>query len=169
MKRLVNLIGAITIAAGVLLAVAATAITSAGAASTTVEVAAPGTVTRGDPGQVFELAVFHPPVASFCDVTVVTENNPSIHPDTDLIISTRDQAILFQSIEDAPGQVSTTRSVLFGRVATVLLRLGPDGVASGGITLTLDCEDPPPVTTTTPSPIVPPCRARLAGGRSSSA
>ncbi len=149
MRRLVNLIGAITIAAGVLLAVAAIAMTSAGADPVTVEILPSGSVHSGAEGDVFEVAVFNPPVVGLCDVAVETENNPSIHLETDLIISTRGQAILVPSIEDAPGQTTVTAGVLFGRTATVLLRLGPDGIASGGITLQLECEDPPPVTTTT--------------------
>jgi hypothetical protein len=93
-----------------------------------------------------------------CDVTATAENQSSVHPDSNLIIASGGDSITLLDVERAPGAVTTTSETLtLGSEITVSLEIGPDGIFSGGITVTAECESAPspspsPTTTETPSP-----------------
>jgi hypothetical protein len=93
-----------------------------------------------------------------CQVTATAENQSSVHPDSNLIISSGSDSITLLDVEREPGAVTTTTQTLtLGSEITISLEIGPDGIFSGGITLTATCESAPspspsPTTTDTPSP-----------------
>lgn len=117
-------------------------------------------ILRGEPGQVIQVASSDVPaefVGQRCDLAGRTWNQTSIHPDTDLLIVNGDQTLILQDVEDE-GNVEHSGGT-FETVSDsieVFVRLGPDGISSGGFTVTLDCAPVPPTTeaptTTVPDP-----------------
>lgn len=105
------------------------------------------TVVRGDEGDVVELVtvpVEADEVGMVCDITVVGENNPSLHPNSDLIITSNGASF---EVPDVEAEVEgTTRGgvegVVLGEQVMVEVRLGQDGVFSGGMVLTSECAPP---------------------------
>jgi LPXTG-motif cell wall-anchored protein len=111
------------------------------------------TVVRGEPGSEHLLAteqVAAENVGRECDVVAEGANNESTHPDTDLLVRSGGSEVVALDVERAPG-VTTEASgtIVLGSDVSVFVRLGPDGVFSGGLVVTLDCAPPPPTTTTT--------------------
>jgi hypothetical protein len=93
-----------------------------------------------------------------CQVTATAENQSSVHPDSNLIITSGSDSITLLDVERAPGAVTTASETLtLSSEITVSLEIGPDGIFSGGITVVAACDSAPspspsPTTTETPSP-----------------
>jgi len=84
-----------------------------------------------------------------CEAVYAGENNSSVHPGTDLIITSGGETVELSDVEDAPGAVtSSTDTIIIGSTVTVSVRLGNDGISSLGATLDLTCVPPVPETTT---------------------
>jgi uncharacterized repeat protein (TIGR01451 family) len=76
-------------------------------------------------------------------------NQPSVHPGNDLIVASGDDSIVLEDVEREPGAVTTAEALLtLGPSVTVSLRMGPDGIFSGGLVFSIG-ECAPPTTTTT--------------------
>jgi hypothetical protein len=88
---------------------------------------------------------------SSCNVQADAENQSSVHPGNDLIVSSgSDSVTLFDVEREAGALTMASGDLTLGSEVTVSLSLGPDGVFSGGITVTIgSCGT---VTTTTPPP-----------------
>jgi hypothetical protein len=105
-------------------------------------------VVRGAPGDVVELVtapVGADEVGMICVITAVSDNNTSTHPNSDLIIETNGDSFTISDVEAAPEQKkqeSSVEGVELGDKVTVSVRLGEDGVFSGGVVLTSDCAEP---------------------------
>ena len=80
-------------------------------------------------------------VGATCTVSGATENNSSVHPDNDLILTSGTTTAEVGDIEDIPGQVVTgSGPMTLGETIDVSLRFGPDGLTSAGIRLTFTCD-----------------------------
>jgi len=115
-----------------------------------------GTVVRGAPGSEHLLAtvpVAPEDVGQECGAVVVGANNSSVHPNTDLFLRSGGSEVTALDVEREPGAVTETAGTLvLGTDVSISVRLGADGVFSGGgLTVTLDCP-PEPTTTTTEAP-----------------
>jgi len=113
-----------------------------------------GTVVRGAPGSEHLLAtvpVAPEDVGQECGAVVVGANNSSVHPNTDLFLRSGGSEVVALDVEREPAAVTETAGTLvLGTDVSIFVRLGADGVFSGGgLTVTLDC---PPETTTTEAP-----------------
>jgi hypothetical protein len=88
---------------------------------------------------------------SRCNVQADAENQSSVHPGNDLIVASGSDSETLFDVEREAGVLTTASGELtLGSEVTVSLSLGPDGIFSGGITVTIgSCET---VTTTTPPP-----------------
>ena len=98
-------------------------------------------------------------VGSTCDVNVNLANNQSTHPNSDLIISSGSSTVVALDVErDADAIIDTTPGTitLEADTVTVSVRLGPDGLFSGGFTISFACTPPPPPPTTAPPTTVTP-------------
>lgn len=90
-------------------------------------------------------------VGATCEATLRAENNSSVHPNNDLIISGGENTVRLENVEDAPGNVvSGSGPAILGDTIRVEMQLGPDGRTSGGFTLEFDCEPLAPPTTVPP-------------------
>ncbi len=112
------------------------------------------TVVYADEGSVTRLDQATTPselVGLTCPVVAAAENQSSVHPGNDLIVASDGDSMVLADVERAPGAVTPGDGTLtLGETITVSLRMGRDGVFSGGMTVTLgDCA--PPTTTTTSS------------------
>jgi len=93
-----------------------------------------------------------------CDVTAIEGgNNKSVHPDNDLTVQSVNTVTLFD-VERASGVSTVADGPLDSDgTATVILRLGGDGIYSADLILHFDCEEPSSsTTTTTPSTTIGP-------------
>lgn len=110
-------------------------------------------VVRADEGSETELASAPVPAelqGSTCRADAEADNQESVHPNNDLIIATGDARTVIPGVEDEAGQVSVSSgAVVLGETVTVLLRMGPDEVFSGGLVVSVDCTAAPPTTDTT--------------------
>ena len=88
---------------------------------------------------------------SSCNVQSEAENQSSVHPGNDLIVASGSDSVTLFNVEREAGALTTASGDLtLGSEVIVSLSLGPDGVFSGGIIVTIgSCET---VTTTTPPP-----------------
>lgn len=86
-----------------------------------------------------------------CDVNVTGANNESVHPNSDIIVTSAN-TVTVHDVEREAGasNLPADGTLQLGDTVTVSVRLGEDGVFSGG-TLVVDfaCTSPPPPTTTT--------------------
>jgi hypothetical protein len=121
------------------------------------------TVVRGEEGSVHLLAtepVAAQDVGRECEVVVVGANNPSVHPNTDLLVRSGDSEVEVLDVERAPDVITeATGTIVLDTEVSVSVRLGADEVFSGGLVMTLDCPTPPSTTTTestTPTAPTPP-------------
>jgi hypothetical protein len=122
----------------------------------------PMTVVTGEFGSVHQVAssdVAADMVGDVCDVTASADNNGSVHPQSDLIVSSDGTQVTIANVEAVPGAVTIANGELtLGSTITVSVRLGPDGVFSGGGSVELVCTDASPAPTeqsTTTSTTVP--------------
>ena len=111
------------------------------------------TVVRGDEGSEHLLETASVPEEDHgrgCDVVVAGENNNSVHPNNDIIVTSGDSSVEVLDVEREPEAVTeATGTLTLGEEITVSLRLGSDGVFSGGLIVTVDCPVPPTPTTST--------------------
>ena len=112
------------------------------------EIAVEYEVVRGEPGDVVELitvVVGADEIGFVCLITAVSDNNSSTHPNSDLIITSNGDSFEIRDVEAAPGltkQESSVEGVVLGEQVKVEVRLGEDGVFSGGVILTSECVEP---------------------------
>jgi hypothetical protein len=110
------------------------------------------TVARGEEGSEHLLATEPAPaedVGRECDVVVEGANNPSVHPNTDLLVRSGDSEVEVLDVERASdARTEATGTIELDTEVSVFVRFGPDEVFSGGLVLTLDCPTPPSTTTT---------------------
>ncbi len=118
------------------------------------------TVVYGDPGTVHEVTSSDVPAAltgQECTVSVTADNNESVHPGSDLIVTSGSDEVTVPDVERTAGGTTTAGGPLtLGTTITVAVQLGADGVFSAGGTVDLVCVAPATVTTssstTTPAP-----------------
>ncbi len=90
-----------------------------------------------------------------CDVFADVRNQESVHPGNDLIIVTGGRRVVIAEFESDPNQVTTdTESVVMTDSVEVSVRFGPDGISSGGFSVSIDCR-PAPTTTVAPTTVAP--------------
>lgn len=114
------------------------------------------TVIEATPGSVIEIGrmVLDIELAGpDCTWTATAVNQESAHTGNDIIISSGGQELVLDGVEDAAGKVTSgSGSAYLVDEVLVSLRMGPDGVFSAGIDLTITYDEgcqPVPVTTTT--------------------
>ncbi|MGH9227687.1 MAG: LPXTG cell wall anchor domain-containing protein [Acidimicrobiales bacterium] len=135
-------------------AVAATGFAAAPAwaqAQTVIEIPL-NTVVRGAAGSEHLLeteAIAPEDVGRECTVAAEGANNSSIHPNTDLLVRSGGSEVVVPDVERAANvRTDAAETIVLGTDVSVSVRLGPDGVFSGGLVVTIECEEPPPTTTT---------------------
>jgi hypothetical protein len=105
------------------------------------------TVVRGAPGSVHVLTttpVAPEDVGRVCAVAAEGINNESVHPNSDLFVRSNTGEVVLADVERAPNvRTVATDTHTVGTEITVAVRLGPDGVFSGGLVVELDCPAPP--------------------------
>jgi LPXTG-motif cell wall-anchored protein len=91
-----------------------------------------------------------------CDVTVTGENNASVHPNSDILVASANQ-VTVPDVERAAGAegIPADGTLELGSTVTISVRLGGDGVFSGGL-LEVDFTCTPPTPPPTPPPSVTP-------------
>jgi hypothetical protein len=100
-------------------------------------IAEPGTLTRlavvdVDPAQVGRL----------CTLSVVSQNQASVHEGNDLIITSGEASTELRDVEaEVDAAVDLSVDVVLGSTIEVDLRMGPDRMSSLGFSLWLDCGD----------------------------
>jgi hypothetical protein len=116
------------------------------------------TVVRGEPGSVHQLTsvpVAAGDVGRECTVAAEGINNESVHPNSDLLVRSGNSEVVIPDVERAPNvRTEASGTLVLGSEVSVAVRLGADGVFSGGgVVMTLDCPEPPaegPVVTVEP-------------------
>lgn len=119
-----------------------------------------GTVIRGSEGDVIELGRIPVDTARAgprCSWTATATNQSSVHPGNHILVETNGVTLVLADVEGAPNKVtSNTGTVFLADEVVVSLQLGPDGLFSGGmvVSITYDetCE-PVETTTTTESEV----------------
>ncbi len=123
-------------------------LTLAGSSASAVELftASIDQVVRGAEGDVIEVATIEVPADSVglsCSVVGETENQESVHPGNDLLIVGSVTTLTIPNFEDEgfirhqAGELDSLPSVI-----RVFVRLGPDGVSSGGLRISIECDEP---------------------------
>lgn len=106
------------------------------------------TIVRAAPGSITLLATatIPPELVGYSCVTVaVASNQDSVHPNNDLIIESGGTQVVILNVEANPYENTESKgSLTLGTSATVSLRMGSDGVFSGGLDVVLDAECTPP-------------------------
>ncbi|MDY7103355.1 MAG: hypothetical protein S0880_19400 [Actinomycetota bacterium] len=109
-------------------------------------------VVRADEGSETELGSAPVPAelqGATCEAEAQADNQESVHPGNDLVVTTGGVEAVIPGVEDEPGQVSVSAgTVVLGETITVSLRMGPDEVFSGGLVVSVDCTAPPETGTT---------------------
>lgn len=118
---------------------------AASAASGDIEISLGDQVASGSPGQEVTLTTRDVPsdlVGRTCEGSYGSTNNSSVHPNTDLVIRSGGTSVTIGDVEAAAGGTTTSSGPLtLGPTITVSVVLGPDGIASLGETLVLDCPE----------------------------
>lgn len=122
-------------------------------------------VVRDEPGSEVLVARAEVPedlVGLRCTLIGETLNQRSVHLGNDLLIDLGDETFVFTNFEDEGGvRYEFTETGELPAVVEVFVRLGPDGVSSGGFHISIECPDVEPPsststsTTTTSSTSVP--------------
>ncbi len=116
-------------------------------------------VYSGSEGATFEVASVSIPeayIGQTCLIVGETHNQESVHPGNDLLIVAGGRTLVIPNFEDEgfivheAGELETMPATI-----SVLLRLGPEHVSSGGFKVTVDCEQPVVETTVPPVEIAP--------------
>lgn len=107
------------------------------------------TVARGPEGSEIVLMRLPTPtdlVGATCELTAMSENQSSVHPDNDLMVS----GVLIPDVEGEPGGVvAASDVVVLGSDIVISLLMGPDGVFSAGLMVGFDCITVAATSTTT--------------------
>ena len=113
------------------------------------DVSIPDSVFRGDPGDVFHAGTIPATAGDECAAQVTYTNNEgqSEHPDTDILVG----PVTFPDVEHGAFMSAGLTFIATGNV-DVALRLGSDGVSSGGYLVEVTCNPPTTTTTTTTTP-----------------
>lgn len=110
------------------------------------------TVIYADPGSVIQLVREDTPpelIGTTCVGVAVAENQSSVHPGNDLIIQSGGQSAVLADVERASGAVTpASGQIVLGSEVVVSLRMGEDGVFSGGLVVIIGENCTPPTTTT---------------------
>ncbi len=89
-------------------------------------------------------------VGQTCQVSVIGENQASVHPGNDLIVSTGGSSAVVVGVEDeVDAGINHTSQLVLGPSIVVQLRFGPDELSSLGFSLSFDCTQPATTTTST--------------------
>ena len=110
----------------------------------------PAAITDGTPGEVRLLStqnVDPADVGKDCQVTVVSTNNESLHPNSDLIVQSGTSSMVAPDVEHDTASHTFVGQLTLGTTITVSVRFGPDGIYSGGSTVDTTCPATQPVTT----------------------
>jgi LPXTG-motif cell wall-anchored protein len=138
-------------------AVAATGFTSvpASAQEQTVFEIPLDTVVRGAPGSEHLLAteeVAPGDQGRECSVVAEGLNNESTHPNTDVLVRSGGSEVVALDVERVPDvRTEADGTIVLGTEISAFLRLGGDGVFSGGLVVTVECAKPQPTTTEKPT------------------
>jgi LPXTG-motif cell wall-anchored protein len=91
-------------------------------------------------------------VGQQCSATIDVLNNESEHPGTDVLITNGTQVIVIEDVERMADEdiQRPIAALVLARQLDAAVRLGPDGVFSGGLTVQVTCPDTPVTTTTQP-------------------
>lgn len=104
------------------------------------------TVIREPAGTIVSLASENVPqdyLGFICTANAVAENQSSVHPGNELIVSSNGTSITMKDVERAPGVTTPATGTLeLGSTVDVSLKMGQDAVFSGGMIVRLDCEQP---------------------------
>jgi hypothetical protein len=145
---------ALIASAGAVISLLAVLAVPAKAAPETFDVAIPiNTIVFAAEGSVTQVASIDidPQFAGqICDVTARSENQASVHPGNDLVVSSDSSEVTIPNVEgQAGGTVDAQGTLVLGSQVVVSLVMGPDGVFSAGMNVHLVCDLPPSSTTTT--------------------
>lgn len=89
-------------------------------------------------------------VGASCVVVSEADNQTSVHPNNDVIVTSGTDEVVIPNVEGQPRQVSVAIGTLtLGEQISVAVRVGPDRQFSGGIIVSLDCDGGVETTTTT--------------------
>ena len=120
----------------------------------------------GDPGTTIVLdthVVDASLVGRACDVTVDPHNNDSVREGTDLLVSSNGVTLTVANAEHRAGDAAPAvlGNLTLGGTVSLSLRFGPEGAASVGATVIVDCPDVPtttnpPTTTMAPGVVISP-------------
>jgi LPXTG-motif cell wall-anchored protein len=113
-------------------------------------------VVRGEPGEVL-LLVSRPVPPAFqgtdCVANVSAENQESVHPGNDLILASGSTSGVVENFEtEAFSLRGAAVPLTLGTSVEVSIRMGPDGISSGGLFISVDCPVVVPPTTTEAPP-----------------
>ncbi len=107
------------------------------------------TVVRGPEGSEIVLMQLSTPtdlVGATCEITAMSENQSSVHPDNDLMVA----GVLVPDVEGEPGgKIDANDVVVLGSNIVISLLMGPDGVFSAGLTVGFKCTSVAAASTTT--------------------
>jgi hypothetical protein len=116
------------------------------------------TVVEASEGTETELATADVPAEfahHFCMVTAHAQNQESVHSGNDLLVRSGTSQVVLADVESEPGGIIEAAELLeLGDVIAVSLIMGPDGVFSAGIEVTVECV-PDESTTTTAAEVLP--------------
>ena len=103
-------------------------------------------------------------VGRVCQVTADVHNNDSVREGTDFLVTSNGVTLTVSNVERSVGDTppAIVGKLALGATLSVSLRFGPEGAASVGTTLLVDCPDtlPPPTTTlVVPGVVVSPALA----------
>lgn len=134
---------------------------------------------EGSLQQLAEVTVSDDHVGVVCTLLVHTENQDSVHPGNDLVITTGDVQAVIEDVEaEADAGRDLSAEVVLGSTIVVELRFGPHRLSSMGYELDVDCgttapiiagastdTEPPPVSeVSVPSTTIPETCADATGG-----
>ena len=108
----------------------------------------PAAITDGTQGEVRPLStqnVDPADVGKDCQVTVVTTNNESLHPNSDLIVESGTSSMVAADVEHDTASHTFVGQLTLGTTITVSVRFGPDGIYSGGSIVDTTCPATQPV------------------------
>jgi hypothetical protein len=111
------------------------------------------TVVTGEPGSTVTVATeeVEPWLqGQSCAIQVEVTNNESVHEGTEVIITSGDDVVTVSDVESEPGiKIIEEGQLVLDETVVIAVRLGPDGISSGGYSLDFLCPEAPPTTTTT--------------------
>lgn len=120
---------------------------------------------EGSTYELAELAVDADRIGDLCTLQVHTENQFSVHPGNDLLVTTGGAQTVIEDVEAEPDAGrDLSAGIVLGPVLLVELRFGADQLSSMGFDLSVDCATTAPIIIETE-----PCSDPLSGGASTPA